>query len=60
MEQDIDVLKRQMKSLRLQVGRHEEWIDTVSSSFLKRIWWWLQGYRLHKVGRWYKKTDNLK
>ena len=52
-EQEIDVLRRQVLSLRRQVGRHEEWLDTVNSPFIKRIWWWLCGYKFYTVGRWY-------
>ena len=52
LSQRIAVLERQVKSLRVQVQRHDEWIDTMSSSVLKRLGWVLQGYRLHRVGRW--------
>jgi hypothetical protein len=59
-QQRIDVLERQMRELRRQVRNHDEWIDTKSSSFLKRAWWVLQGYRWHRVGRWYGKTEDLR
>jgi hypothetical protein len=49
----LSVLERQMKALRIQVQRHEEYIDTVSSPLWKRVMWWLQGYYFRKVGRWY-------
>lgn len=55
-DQEIDVLKRQMKSLREQVHMHEEWLDTVNSPIYKRIWFWLQGYKYHTLGRWYNKS----
>jgi hypothetical protein len=58
-ESEIEVLSRQVKSLRQQVQRHDEWIDTMSSSVFKRIWWVIQGYRWHRVGRWYGKTKDL-
>lgn len=58
-DQRIDVLERQVRSLRREVQRHDEWIDTMSSSYLKRLFWVLQGYRLHRVGRWYGKTEEL-
>ena len=54
IEQEINVLKRQMKSLRQQVQFHGEWLDTVNSPLYKRIWWWLQGYKFFTVGRWRK------
>jgi hypothetical protein len=53
MDAEIEALKRQMKSLRRQVQRHEEYIDTVSSALWKRCLWWCQGYYFRKVGRWY-------
>jgi hypothetical protein len=59
-DQRIDVLERQVRSLRRQVQIHDEWIDTMSSSFIKRLFWVLQGYRLHRVGRWYGKTEELR
>jgi hypothetical protein len=52
-EAEIEALKRQVKSLRIQVQRHEEYIDTVSSALWKRLIWWSQGYYFRKVGRWY-------
>jgi hypothetical protein len=50
--QEVDVLKRQMLSLRRQVQQHDEWIDTMSSSVFRRAWWVFQGYRWHRIGRW--------
>lgn len=54
-EQEIDVLKRQVHSLRKQVQRQGEWLDTVNSPLYKRIWWWIKGYNFHTLGRWYDK-----
>jgi hypothetical protein len=53
VEAEIEALKRQVKSLRIQVQRHDEYIDTVSSALWKRLIWWAQGYYFRKVGRWY-------
>ncbi len=55
-EQEIEALKRQFKSLRQQIQRHDEWLDTVNSPIYKRIFWWFCGYRFHRVGRWYAKN----
>lgn len=49
----IDTLERQMRSVRRQLQRHDEYIDTVSSALWRRILWWFQGYYFRKVGRWY-------
>ena len=49
----VDVLERQVKSLRRQMGQLIEWQDTVSSPLYKRIWWFLCGYKFGSVGRWY-------
>lgn len=59
MMQEIDVLKRQVTSLRRQVQALIEWQDTVSSPLYKRLWWWLCGYRFRTVGRWYGQTEDL-
>jgi len=53
VEQEIDVLKRQMVSLRREVRDLTEYVDTVSSPIWKRILWWFAGYHFRKVGRWY-------
>lgn len=50
----LDVMERQIKSLRRQVQALEERVDTVFSWPWKRIWWFLQGYHWYKVGRWYR------
>jgi len=53
VEHEIDVLKRQVLSLRRQVQAHHEWLETVNSALYKRVWWFLRGYRFYTVGRWY-------
>jgi hypothetical protein len=50
---EIDVLKRQVLSLRKRMRPCEEFIDVVSSPLWKRIIWWFQGFYFRKVGRWY-------
>jgi hypothetical protein len=53
-EQRIDVLERQMLSLRREVRELTEYVDTVSSPLWKRCLWWAQGFYFRKVGRWYE------
>jgi hypothetical protein len=53
IEQEIDVLKRQVHALRQQVHTLDEWVDTVSSPLYKRLWWSLCGFRFRRVGRWW-------
>lgn len=53
LEQRIDILERQMKSLRREVREKGELLETIASPPWKRLWWFLQGYRLWTVGRWY-------
>lgn len=48
----VDLLLAQVKSLRQQVQRNEEWLDTIASPWWKKCWWLLQGYRWYRVGRW--------
>lgn len=57
---DVQGLVRHIRSLRRQVQALEERVDTVCSPPWKRLWWFLQGYRLWRVGRWYGKTEDLK
>ena len=52
-EQEIDVLKRQIASLRREVRALTEYVDTVTSPLWKRVIWWCQGFYFRKVGRWY-------
>lgn len=53
VEQEIDVLRRQVKALRQEVRMHGEWLDTVNSPWPKRVWWFLMGWRYYRLGRWY-------
>jgi hypothetical protein len=55
VEQEIDVLRRQMKSLRRQLQATEEWLDTIASPWWKKAWWLACGWRWYRVGRWYGK-----
>lgn len=60
LEQRVEVLERQMLALRRQIQRNEEWLNTISSPPWKRLWWFLCGYRVWRVGRWYGKTEELR
>ena len=51
-EQEIEILKRQIFSLRRQIQFHEEWLDTICSPLHKRIWWFIKGYNFYTVGKW--------
>jgi hypothetical protein len=46
-------LRRQILAVRRELQRQDEWLDTVNSPWIKRIWWFFQGYRYHRLGRWY-------
>ncbi len=49
----VEALERISKRLRNDVARQGEWIDCMSSSLVKRLWWWLaEGFCLRRVGRW--------
>jgi len=54
IEQNVDVLQRQVRALRRQLTVVEDYIDTVTSPLWKRMIWWFQGFYFRKVGRWYK------
>lgn len=53
LRQQVEVLQRQITSLRREVRDLTEYVDTVSSPLWKRAIWWLEGYYFRKVGRWY-------
>lgn len=51
--QRLDVLERQMKSVRREAQQQHEWLDTICSPPWKRLWWLLRGWRFYRLGRWY-------
>jgi hypothetical protein len=55
-EQEIEVLKRQVLSLRREVRALTEWQEVLSSPVWKRVWFVLCGWRWNRLGRWYR-TD---
>jgi hypothetical protein len=40
-------------SLMRRVHALEELVDVLATPPWKRLWFWLRGWRLYKVGRWY-------
>jgi hypothetical protein len=60
IEQRVDVLERQVRSLRQDAQSLQERVDTVCSPLWKRLLWFAQGYRFYRVGRWYGKTEDLR
>ena len=50
---EIEALKRQHNSLADQICEIRELLDTVCSFPLKRIWWFICGWRFYRLGRWY-------
>ena len=48
----VSTLMRQVQSLRVQVQRQEELLDTLATPPWKRLWFLVQGWRLWRVGRW--------
>lgn len=38
--------------------RIDHWENTLRSPWYKRLWWWLQGFRLSLPGRWYRAPWN--
>ena len=60
LEQRLDVVERQIVSLRREVQQKGELLDTLASPPWKRLWWFIRGYRFYRVGRWYGQTDELR
>jgi hypothetical protein len=48
----LDTLLKDHYSLHDRVVRLEEWVDVVSSPVLKRVFFWLRGWRWRTLGRW--------
>jgi hypothetical protein len=40
------------------VAAFDHWHDTMHSPWFRRLWWWLQGYRLLSLGTWYRAPWN--
>lgn len=57
---EVESLRANQRRDAARIHALEEYVDTVSSALYKRLWWTLQGYRFRRVGRWYRKTDDLK
>ena len=52
-EARIKVLEAQVAELRRQHKLVADWHNTLNSRWWMRLWWFLQGYRLHTLGTWY-------
>lgn len=60
LAQRVTVIEGQQTSLKREIREQGELLDTIASPPWKRLLFFLQGYRLWKVGRWYGKTNDLK
>jgi hypothetical protein len=54
LEQKVNVLERQVNSLRREQHAQHEWLDTLATPPWKKVLFWLQGYKWYTVGRWRK------
>jgi hypothetical protein len=57
LESQVALLTHQMRGVRRQLKDQDSWLDTVNSPWIKRVWWFLRGWRYHRLGRWYGKGD---
>lgn len=57
-DQHYDVLRRNYVSLAGRVHRLEEIIDTWNTPLWKRCLFVIRGYRLRRLGRWYRASWN--
>lgn len=55
-EQRVDVLERQLRSLRGEMRAITEWQYVMCSAMYKRLWWVLLGWNFNSLGRWYWKS----
>lgn len=51
-------LKVNIRSLAARIRSLEKWQDTVQTPWWKRLWFVVQGYRLTRLGRWYRMPWN--
>jgi hypothetical protein len=58
VDPEVEALKRQVRALRRQMVLFDHWHNTAHSPWFKRLWWWLQGYRLCSLGTWYRAPWN--
>jgi len=54
----MDLIERRLRALQRQLTFFDHWHNTMHSAWYKRIWWWLQGYRLLSLGTWYRASWN--
>ena len=59
-ESRIVVIERQIAAQRRHQTLIDHWHDTMHSALYKRLWWWVQGYRLLSLGTWYRAPWNSK
>lgn len=52
-ENRLAVLEAQVQELRRQMKLVSDWHNTMRSRWWMRLWWFLQGYRMHSLGTWY-------
>lgn len=57
-EARIEALERQVRALRGQMTRFDHWHNTMHSPLHMRLLWWVQGYRFHALGTWYRAPWN--
>lgn len=58
IEQRLATQDRQIKSLRREMRAHTELLDTLASPPWKRFWFFMQGFRLWRLGVWYRAPWN--
>lgn len=57
LEQRIGILERQVKFLRTRTKETWELLDLLATPPWKRVWFFLCGWRLWRIGRWYGKDE---
>lgn len=51
----VRMLVRQVHNLRQEVRRQDKLLETIATPPWKRVWFFVQGYRLWSLGRWRKR-----
>jgi hypothetical protein len=58
LESRVFALECQVNALRKKATFYDHWHDTMHSHWYHRLWWWMCGYRILSLGRWYKAKWN--
>ena len=60
LEVELRHQRANIQSLMRRLQALEELVDVLATPIHRKLWFWVQGYRLWRVGRWHHKTPDLR